>query len=255
MTRVITRKIGIIDFNPDQNPDRRQYIRRIGALIPNRIEYEGFHFKDDVDFSGCGALILSGSKLSATDYQRMVRSNSVKGMDYESIDRLVKNLSDYNGPMFGICFGAQLVAHVMGGNLGKLSQTEAGYLQHQLTKDGEKDAIFGQLPKTFYGAHLHTDYVDTLPQNKKIKEASVIAVRNDFIHAYKIVCANGAIRYGVQPHPEMSNDKDAVFLVQVNQNWLEDKIGKPEYDKALTIPANAEYQLAQTITQFAKSIR
>ncbi len=255
MNRSITSKIGIIDFNPDQNPDRRQYIRRIGALIPKGIEYEGFHFKDDVDFSGCGALILSGSKFSATDYQRMVRRTSVKGTDYESIDRLVKNLSDYQGPMFGICFGAQLIAHIMGGNLGKLSQTEAGYLQHQLTEVGEKDAIFSQLPKTFYGAHLHTDYVETLPQIAKAQQASVIAVRNSFIHVFRIVCANSAVRYGVQPHPEMSSENDAVFLVEVNRDWLKDKIGEFAYNKALTIPANAEYQLAQTITRFAESIK
>jgi GMP synthase-like glutamine amidotransferase len=248
-------KIGIIDFNPDQNPDRREYIRRIGALIPEKIKYEGVHFRDEVNFSDYNALILSGSKLSATDYQKMVRCNSVEGADYESVDKVAKLLSNYQGPMFGICFGSQLMAHIMGGNLGKLEQTEAGYLEHQLTEEGKKDVVFGNLSETFFGAHMHTDFVKTLPQDKQVKEGSIIATRNNMIHIYKVICQNGAVRYGVQAHPEMSNNKDATFLVSVNQTWLEDKLGKSEYNNALIIPSNADYQLAQTITRFAELIR
>ncbi|MEK6963357.1 MAG: hypothetical protein AABX70_02935 [Nanoarchaeota archaeon] len=255
MSTDLTGKIGIINFNPDQNPDTIEYIDKIGALIPQGIEYRGFHFTEQVDFSGCSALILSGSKLSATNYQKMVQKGAIEGADYLSIDGIAKKLAAYQGSMFGICFGAQLVAHVMGGRLGKLVRVEPGYLQHELTDAGKKDLIFGKLPERFYGAHLHQDYVDTLPNGELVKSADVLAMRNGFIHAFKAVCANGAVRYGVQPHPEMSTPENAVFLVRHTKSWLEGEIGREEYENALIIPTDAGYELAETITQFAQSIK
>ena len=246
--------IGIMDFNPDQNPDKRQYIKRISSLIPADIDAKGIFFRDgNIDYSEFDALILSGSKLSATDYQRMLERGELVGDDYFDVNNAVQKLSCYQGPMFGICFGAQILAHVMGGKLGKLDKTEAGYLEHQLTEAGKQSLVFGHLPDKFLGAHLHTDYVASLPEQEGL-ESKVIATRNGVIHAYSI-CKNGVMRYGVQPHPEMSNPENATFLVKVNEGWLRDAIGEEEYEKALRMLDNAEFGLAQTITKFVESIR
>ena len=43
-------------------------------------------------------------------------------------------------------------------------------------------------------------------------------------------------RYGVQPHPEMSNPNDATFLVDVNSTWLRNELGELEYKKASMVP-------------------
>jgi len=247
-------KIAIIDFNPDQNPDRRQYVRRISSLIPAGIDIEGIFFREEVDFSGFDALILSGSKLSATDYQLMVQSGSVTGNDYLSVHRTAERLSQYDGPIFGICFGAQLGAYVMGGRLGKLQSTEAGYLNHYLTDDGETDTVFGHLPKIFWGAHMHTDFVDELPSEPGL-ESRILALRGGHIHVYSVKMPNGSVRYGVQPHPEMSNPHDATFLVRENESWLKHAIGEEDFRRALIVPPNAEYSLAQTITRFAETLR
>ncbi len=254
MPKNVKEKIGIIDFNPDQEPDKRNYVKRISKLIPRNIECEGLFFKKDFDLSKYSALILSGSRLSATDYQRMVRDNSIEGEDYVSIERVVKKLSKYQGNMFGICFGAQLMIHMMGGDLGKIPQTEAGYLEHKLSEDGKRDEVFKNLPASFFGSQLHSDYVKILPSGGNVKEAIILATRDNFIHAYKIICKDGSIKYGVQPHPEMSNKNDAVFLVKVNKSWLQDSIGKIAFDQALLIPPNADYSLSKVITKFAESL-
>jgi|GEM_PF-1427346 len=249
-------RIGIVDFNPDQNPDTRQYVRRISKLIPDDFEAEGIFFKDDTDYSDYDALILSGSKLSASNYQEMAEHGMAIEGDYVFVDNAVQKLSRYKGSMFGICFGSQLIARVIGGDLGKLEKTEAGYLAHRLTDDGKKDPVFGRLPDIFYGAHLHNDYVKSLPAaGENITDSQILATRNGHIHAYKIICSNGSVMYGVQPHPEMSSPRDATFLVEVNGTWLEDAIGNQEYQNALTVPFGADYELAKTIAKFAEIVK
>lgn len=247
--------IGIIDFNPDQNPDRRQYIKRISSLIPKDFSVEGILFRDNRDVLKYDALILSGSRLSATDYQKMVEENQVVGGDYISVDKITEKLFKYKGPMLGICFGAQLIAYIMGGKLGKLEKTEAGYLEHRLTPQGEIDPIFNHLADIFYGAHLHTDYIAVLPKGKDIKESNILATRNGFIHAYGVLCNNGSMRYGVLFHPEMSNPSDATFLVDVNSQWLRKAIGDKEYEKARIVPKQADFEVRKTITKFVETLR
>lgn len=248
-------KIGIIDFNPVQNPDERKYVDRISKLFPQGTEFQGIFFKDNsIDFSNFSALILSGSKLSATDYQNMLETGEKLNGDYIFLDRVVSKLKNYKGPMFGICFGSQIINFMMGGKLGKLSKTEAGYLEHKLCNEGKKDVVFGDLPDIFYGAHLHSDFVKELPKSSLISEADVLAERESYIHIYRIICNDGSIRYGVQAHPEMSNPNDATFLVKVNQSWLEGEIGHMRYNESLVVPSEADYDLSKAITNFVKLI-
>jgi GMP synthase-like glutamine amidotransferase len=246
----MTLKIGILDFNPDKSPDLREYPRRISYFFPRDVDYRSLLFRNNPDLSPYDALFLSGSKLSATLYERMVDQGRIEGRDYEDVDRVAERLARYKGHMFGICFGSQLMAHVMGGRLGRLNKTEAGYLSHTLTTEGQNDEIFGYLPRTFHGAHLHRDYVDQLPCGSNVSRADVLATRNGFIHAYRVVERDGIIRYGIQPHPEMSTSTDATFLVRVNGSWLKDEIGPIEYGNALIIPNGVGFELPRTITRF-----
>jgi GMP synthase-like glutamine amidotransferase len=243
-------KIGIIDFNPDQNPDRRQYVKRISALIP-KIQFEGLFFKNNINVAGFDALILSGSKLSATDYQRMIKQSNVVGEDYIAVDKVVNVLKEFGKPMFGICFGHQIIAHIHGARLGKLNMVEAGYLEHKLTEAGKNDSIFKNLPPVFYGSHLHSDYV---VNSFKGINAQVLATRNRYVHAIKF-SQRGVVCYGTQFHPEMSNSKDAVFLVEVNAGWLESTLSKVALTRAVTIPQKADFNVGNLITNFVKNVR
>ncbi|MEW6096745.1 MAG: hypothetical protein AB1567_09505, partial [bacterium] len=154
--------------------------------------------------------------------------------------------------IYGICFTAQLLAFIHGGTIGRLEKTEAGYLSHTLTAEGKEDRLFGKMNTIFYGAHLHQDYVASLPSNL---DSSVLAERNGFIHVYRIVLPNGSIVYGVQPHPEMSTPDNATLLVRVNEKWLREEIGDNEYNRALSVPNDADYGLSGTITNFVKMLK
>lgn len=246
-------KIGIVDFNPDQTPDRRQYPKRIGALLPEDTVYEAILYKNQVDLSKYDMLFLSGSRLSATLYTTMKDQHFPNtDPEYEYIDKMIEVLKSYTGPMFGICFGSQILAYIKGGKLGRLDRTEAGYLSHDLSAEGRNDAVFGHLPNRFYGSHLHQDFVKELPSGPKVQKSDVMASRNGFIHAFRVIDKNGIISYGVQPHPEMSNKNDAVFLVDVNKGWLEKKIGQDELNKTLIVPEGADFEFQKTITYFVQ---
>ncbi len=249
-------KIGIVDYNPDKNPDRRNYVERIGSLLPEGVDHSGIPFRDTDafdDLDQMDALILSGSKLSATLYHRAVNSGEELEGDYISVDESILPIAEFSGPIFGICFGAQILAHVKGGTLGRLDMSEAGYLTHELTEAGSQDPIFGQVDQTFWGAHMHTDYVDSLPDNSEMT-GDAMATRGGYIHAFRIVEAGETVHYGTQPHPEMSNPNNATFLVDVNRSWLEEEIGAQPYQQALIVPGNATFQLGSTVTQFVNHL-
>ncbi|MEI6228755.1 MAG: hypothetical protein WCP11_01890 [Candidatus Saccharibacteria bacterium] len=178
--------IGIIDFNPDQNPDRSQYVKRISALLPEGTAYKGVFFRDINNLDQYDAIILSGSKFFATQYQRDVRSGAELSGESADVDVAVKKIMGYKGPIFGICFGAQILAHIHGAELGRLPITEAGYLTHQLTEIGANDPVFSGLDQTFWGAQLHMNFVQTLLEDTDEK-SDIIATRNGYIHAFRII--------------------------------------------------------------------
>jgi GMP synthase-like glutamine amidotransferase len=247
--------IGIVDFNPDQKPDEIGYIRRISALIPTDYNWEGFVFRDARDIGYYDALILSGSKLSATYYQRMKKQGKIEGDDYIYVDKFAEQLSDYDGPVLGICFGNQLLAHSMGSELDRLEQTEVGYLPHELTSYGKRDRVFGHLNDTFYGAHMHRDFVKTLPIGENVSLSHCLAKRNGMIHAFGVLYYGGndrgrVMRYGVQPHPEMSTPDSASFFPTIRKGLLTIELGPEEVEKALVIPSGADFEFSKIITNF-----
>ena len=100
-------------------------------------------------------------------------------------------------PMFGVCYGHQLMAAAFGGISGyHPAGRESGTFRVKLTSDGKEDALLGQLPDAF-DAHLtHAQSVLEKPS-----DASVLAVNAHDPHQ--------ALRYGsrqwsVQFHPEFT---------------------------------------------------
>ena len=100
-------------------------------------------------------------------------------------------------PMFGVCYGHQLMASAFGGVSGyHPAGRESGTFRVELTSEGKKDALFGQLPGAF-DAHLtHAQSVLEKPSG-----ASILAANAHDPHQ--------ALRYGshqwsVQFHPEFT---------------------------------------------------
>ena len=247
-------KIGIVDFNFDNSSVVAASLNSLAKLIPDCVEYSFLNFKNNFSLDEFDSLILTGSALSAYSFQEMLKKNIFEYENYFHVHKTFKKLLDYKNPVIGICFGAQILALVKGGEIGRLDQTEFGYLEHTLTEDGKTDPVFGDLSEIFFGAHSHNDYVLELPRSTEVKSSSIIATHNNYIHAYKIVCENDAVCYGVQPHPEMSTSGNATFMFTENKNEIKNKIGEDEYKRIVAVPENVTFELPEVISKFIESL-
>ncbi len=100
-------------------------------------------------------------------------------------------------PMFGICFGAQALAHVFGGNVIR-DPERAEYGSIEVRRATADDPLFGELPERFHAQAWHHDRIVELPQG-----ATPIAWSQDeVLQAFTIP---GESIWGVQFHPERTH--------------------------------------------------
>lgn len=114
--------------------------------------------------------------------------------DQEKRDTELQLLRDFNGPIIGICFGAELIAQSYGGALQRMERQHRGLVTISVCAE---HAIFGGV-KQFQAYENHHWAITQLP------EAFTILARSDhgiaaFRHAHKPI-------YGLQFHPERVPD-------------------------------------------------
>lgn len=100
-------------------------------------------------------------------------------------------------PVLGICYGHQLLAHALGGEVDYHPQgIELGTIPVQLTAAASDDPLFADLPPSFNAQSAHRQSVRRLP------EGAVLLAGNTFEphHAFRF----GRNAWGVQFHPEFS---------------------------------------------------
>lgn len=144
--------------------------------------------KDAVIFGGSGDFDLDGGR---DDHDPAKRTSQVI---LERITPLVEYLLATDSPTLGVCYGHQLIAEIMGGNVTHdHSQMKLG--SHDVVHFGD-DPLFKDIPEVFTAQYGHKDSVTTLP-----KAATLIA-KGD-------TCEYSALRYGkriytTQFHPELT---------------------------------------------------
>ncbi|OGG79382.1 hypothetical protein A3A39_00540 [Candidatus Kaiserbacteria bacterium RIFCSPLOWO2_01_FULL_54_13] len=103
-------------------------------------------------------------------------------------------------PVFGVCFGHQLIAQMHGGNVTRdETQTKTGTFEVCRTEEGKRDLLFKGLPDAFLVQYAHKDSVMALPQGAVLLATGPM-------------CRFGALRYGkatytTQFHPELSAER------------------------------------------------
>ena len=114
-------------------------------------------------------------------------------------------------PVLGICYGHQLLAQALGGQVGfHPSGVEMGTVEIHLTPEGANDPLFRGLPPTFNANASHHQQVAVLPDD------AVLLARNRFEphHAFRV----GPCAWGVQFHPEF----DAAVMRSYIEHEAED---------------------------------
>lgn len=117
----------------------------------------------------------------------------------EALSFWLAELVAQSTPILGICYGHQLLAHALGGEVGYHPKSfEIGIVGVCRTNSAKADILFKEIPAQFPVQVIHRQSVLRLP-----KEAVLLA-GNDFEphHAFRV----GENAWGIQFHPEFSSD-------------------------------------------------
>ena len=108
-------------------------------------------------------------------------------------------------PVLGVCYGHQLLAHALGGEVGYHPKgRESGTFAVERLAAADSDPLLGHLPGTFKAQLTHRQSVLKLP------DSAVLLARNSYEphQAFRI----GPCAWGVQFHPEFTDEVMAAYL-------------------------------------------
>ncbi len=132
-------------------------------------------------------LLVTGSAASVTNVEPWMAPLSA----------LLRDALDRDVAVLGVCFGHQMLAQALGGEVVKnAAGREIGTVAVEITADGANDPLFVGLPNPLEVQATHVDVVARLPAGARL------LARNDHgIQAFAIGRARG-----VQFHPEITGD-------------------------------------------------
>ncbi|HSQ25432.1 MAG TPA: glutamine-hydrolyzing GMP synthase [Pyrinomonadaceae bacterium] len=148
------------------------------------------------------------SEIKARQPKGLILSGGPSSVYDENAPRSEKDLVDEsNSPVLGICYGLQLMAHQLGGEVQPSSSREYGYAR--LTVVNGETPLFAGLPREMDVWLSHGDHVTKLPGG-----FHVTAMTNDAVNAFE----NPARKiFGVQFHPEVAHTP---LGAQILRNFL-----------------------------------
>jgi len=169
--------IAILDFGS-------QYTQLIARRIREAKVYSeilSYHVDlDKLKMNPPKGIILSGGPASVYENQAPVCD---------------KKIFELGIPILGICYGAQLIAQVLGGKVIKTSQAEYGRVN--IILDNREDIFYG-FPKDTGGSMSHQDLIGDIPLNFKV------IARSENTKVAAMVNREMKI-YGIQFHPEVTH--------------------------------------------------
>ena len=180
----------ILDFGAQYTQLIARRVREAGVyceILPFNTSPETIHERHP------RGLILSGGPSSVYD---------------ERAPRLPAGLLDrIDCPVLGICYGLQLLAHALGGEVKPSPNREYGYARLSITED--ESPLFTGLPSELDVWMSHGDYVTKVPEGFR-----VTATTNESLNAFEDLSRR---IYGLQFHPEVAHTP---FGGQIIRNFL-----------------------------------
>ncbi len=116
-------------------------------------------------------------------------------------------------PYLGICFGHQLLAKAAGGTVDFHPQgREIGSVAIEMLAAAKADPLFAALPKQFMAHAVHAQSVRKLPKGATLLASNAY----EPTHAFRV----GACAWGVQFHPEFTQERLAAYLEHLSPDLL-----------------------------------
>ncbi|MFC4553017.1 MULTISPECIES: type 1 glutamine amidotransferase [Halorussus] len=172
-------RIAFINAAHDGTDTRRNFRRELDADLVEFEATEG-RLPDTVDFDG---VVVSGSRSSVYWDEEWIEPTK------EWVERAI----DAGLPCLGVCWGHQLLADVLGGEVRDMGEYEIGYREVEHTGDSP---LFEGVSRRFTVFTTHSDEVAELPPG-----AEEIAVNDYSNHGFR----KGHV-FGLQFHPEYDTD-------------------------------------------------
>jgi GMP synthase (glutamine-hydrolysing) len=150
------------------------------------------------DLAGVHGLVVLGGSMAAWEDERAPWLPHTRALMVEAVRTGV--------PLFGICLGAQLLAHATGGRVERGAHgIEAGISRIVPTDEADGDPLMSALPVEGYvGAQGHQDAITELPP-----DAVLLGSGELYRHqAFRL----GAVAWAVQYHPEVTADDFAGWM-------------------------------------------
>jgi GMP synthase (glutamine-hydrolysing) len=166
------------------------------GLIANALREYGIHHRyldlargepPPRDLRGVGGLIVLGGPMAVYEPQRHHFLTAESG--------LVERALTAGRPVLGICFGAQLIAQVLGARVYRSERREVGWAPIELTEAGREDPVFGGGERRFTVFHLHGDTYELPPDAQNLATSEVCEQQ-----AFRW----GDLVYGLQFHLEFT---------------------------------------------------
>jgi GMP synthase (glutamine-hydrolysing) len=157
----------------------------------------------------CGGVVMTGSHAMVTDRLPWM----------ERLADWMRALLAAEVPYLGICFGHQLLAQALGGEVGNLDpEPEVGTVCVALTEASQDDPLFRGLPAKFPAHASHVQSARRLPANA----IHLASSDREPHHAFRI----GPCAWGVQFHPEFDTESMRAYVKRwagkpnaPNQDW------------------------------------
>jgi GMP synthase (glutamine-hydrolysing) len=194
--------VALLDASVGETPAERNFRRELDADVRAYKVSEGeFPPRVDGDEFGFDAVVISGSQTSVYDDEPWIVET----------EAWVREAVDAGVPVLGVCWGHQLLAQAVGGDVDPMGTYELGYETVELLPAAADDPLFDGVDGSFVAFETHADEVTRLPG-----DVSVLAETDRSLQAFRVGNA-----WGVQFHPEYDLDT-ARWVTENKRGWLDD---------------------------------
>jgi len=126
----------------------------------------------------------------------------------------VREALDEGKLILGICFGAQILAEALGGQIFPNGHKEIGWHEVLLNREGRESFLFQNIPPSFVSFHWHSDHF-SLP-------ASCTRLASNKASENQAFVCSGRPLVGLQFHPEYTRDMVRYNAGKHSQDWVPD---------------------------------